>query len=144
MLGVGLVASADLRRLQTPRGTALAWTEAAVFGDCRGYAKLSVRDPGEALDTDAQTDARTDTRTDTRTDEQRCRDLRRGSEDARLHSGTIGLDAIRVVQRGSSATVQIRLTRDRTARTALLFLVRKGSGWAVVRDTVACSQVGCA
>ena len=136
MLGVGLVASADLRRLQTPRGTALAWTEAAVFGDCRGYAKLSVRDPGEAPDTDARTDARTD--------EQRCRDLRKGSEDARLHSGTIGLDAIRVVQRGSGAVVQIRLTRDRTARTALLSLVRKGSGWAVVRDTVACSQVGCA
>ena len=132
MLGVGLVASADLRRLQTPRGTALAWTEAAVFGDCRGYAKVSVRDPGEAPDTDA------------RTDEQRCRDLRKGSEDARLHSGMIGLDAIRVVQRGSSATVQIRLTRDGTARTALLSLVRKGSGWAVVRNTVACSQVGCA
>jgi len=34
VLAVGVVAAVDLRRLQTPHGTALAWTGAAIFGDC--------------------------------------------------------------------------------------------------------------
>jgi len=44
-LAVGTIAAIDLRRLQTPRGTALAWTGAAVFGDCTAYLALSVPDP---------------------------------------------------------------------------------------------------
>lgn len=132
VLGVGLVSSADLRRLQTPRGTALAWTEAAVFGDCRGYDHLSVRPPGAAAAPDR------------RTGDQRCAALRQRSQDARLHSGSIRLDAGPARQVGGAATVEVRLTRDGAVRTTALSLVRRGGGWAVVRDAVACSQIGCA
>ena len=128
--GVGLVASADLRRLQTPRGTALAWTEAAVFGDCRGYDRLSLRDTAGAGDL--------------RTGDQRCNALRQRSQDARLHSGSIRIDAVSVTRVGATATVEVRLTRAGAASTAALSLVRRGGGWAVVRNAVACSQIGCA
>ena len=132
VLGVGLVSSADLRRLQTPRGTALAWTEAAVFGDCRGYDKLSLRPPGEGVAPDL------------RTGDQRCNDLRERSLDARLHSGAIRLDAGPATLVGTTATVEVRLSRAGSMRTASLALVRRGGGWAVLRDTAACGQIGCA
>ena len=132
VLGVGLVSSADLRRLQTPRGTALAWTEAAVFGDCRGYDRLSVRPPGEPVAPDL------------RTGDQRCNDLRERSQDARLHSGSIRLDAGPVALADGTATVEVRLSRAGSVRTASLALVRRGGGWAVLRDGAACGQIGCA
>ena len=132
VLGVGLVASADLLRLQTPRGTALAWTEAAVFGDCRGYDQLSVRPPGEPATTDRRTGA------------QRCTALRERSLEARLHSGSIRLDAVSVTRSAAAATVEVRLTRAGAASTTALSLVRRGDGWAVVRDEVTCRQIGCA
>ena len=130
--GVGLVSSADLRRLQTPRGTALAWTEAAVFGDCRGYQKLSLAPPADVLVVDR------------RSGEQRCTDLRRSTEDARLHSGSIRLDAVSVQRPGATAAVQVRLVRAGAERTVLLSLVRRGAGWAVLRDGSACAQIGSA
>src|SRR5206468_1137780 len=41
VLLVAITAVIDLRRLHTPRGAALAWVEAATFGDCRAYLSLS-------------------------------------------------------------------------------------------------------
>jgi hypothetical protein len=62
VLAVGLTAAVDLRRLQTPRGASLAWTEAAVFGDCRTYFALS-----RPVDVDA------------RSERDQCRQLRRSN-----------------------------------------------------------------
>ena len=42
VLAVGVTAAVDLSRLQTPHGAASAWTEAAVFGNCRAYLALSL------------------------------------------------------------------------------------------------------
>src|SRR3954452_14618712 len=61
VLGIGVVSSVDLRRLQTPQGVALRWTQAAVFGDCDDYLHFSV---GSSLDADDRSRA------------DLCRDLR--------------------------------------------------------------------
>ena len=45
VLGVGVTAAVDLRRLDTPAGAALSWAEAAVFGDCTRFVLLSSPDP---------------------------------------------------------------------------------------------------
>src|SRR3954470_11518509 len=61
VLGIGIVSSVDLRRLRTPQGVALRWTQAAVFGDCGDYLHFST---GSSEDTDD------------RSRDELCRDLR--------------------------------------------------------------------
>lgn len=130
-LAVGVIAAVDLRRLQTPRGTALAWTGAAVFGDCTAYDRLSVRDP-DAL------------RPERRTDSEVCRDLRRQTADARENAARIGLDVTSVARRGREATVGVEVRRPDGTDRVDLPLVRRGDGWAVVRTPEVCLAVGCA
>ena len=125
-LAVGLVAAVDLRRLQTPRGTALAWTGAAVFGDCTAYERLSIPDEPEE-----------------RFDDQVCRRLVESTEQARRDAATIGIDVVSVEERGREATVQVEVRRDDRARRVDLPLRRKGDGWGVVLTDEVCDVVGC-
>ena len=128
VLGIGVTAAIDLRRLATPGGTALTWTQAAVFGDCDDYLGYSVAD-GLA---------------DTRTPEQLCRDLRSATAQARATSATIGLTLDEVRERGDRAEVTVTLVRDRQPREVRMRLVRDDGSWRVVRDAATCTSVGCA
>lgn len=121
-LAVGTVAAVDLRRLQTPRGTALAWTGAAVFGDCTAYARLSFGD----------------------FDERTCRDLLAATEPARQGSSQYGIDVVTVEQRGREATVEVEVRTPEGTERVDLPLRRKGDGWAVELTDEVCDVVGCA
>lgn len=130
VLAVGVVAAVDLERLQTPRGTALAWTGAAVFGDCRAYSQLSVPDGEE-----------------TRSEDEVCGELRVLTEPAREQAAQIGIDLLSVKQRGRAAIAEVELRRPqgervRTERVELP-LRREGDGWVVVRTDEVCDVVGC-
>ena len=122
-IAVGIVAAIDLRRLQTPRGTALAWTGAAVFGDCTAYDRLSIRQ-------------------DDRPERVRCTALRERTEQARQTAAQIGIDVLSVEQRGREASVEVEVRRPTGTRRAVLPLQRKGDGWAVVLDDRVCALVG--
>ena len=126
-LAVGVVAAVDLRRLQTPRGTALAWTGAAVFGDCEAYRRLSINEAA-----------------DSRSDERVCEDLREETGDARENAAQIGIDVVAVEQRGREATVEVQVRRPGRSATVELPLRRKGDGWAVLLTNEVCSAIGCA
>ena len=126
-LAVGVVAAVDLRRLQTPRGTALAWTGAAVFGDCEAYRRLSISDVPDG-----------------RSSERLCQDLREETEPAREQAARIGIDVLSVEQRDREATVEIRVRRPDGTETVELPLKRKGDGWGVLLTNEVCSAVGCA
>ena len=125
-LAVGTVAAIDLRRLQTPRGTALAWTGAVVFGDCTAYDRLSVAPESE-----------------TRSDAAVCRELRARTEEARAEAARIGIDLESVEQRGREATARVQIRRGDDTTSVELPLRRKGDGWAVVLTDEVCRKVGC-
>ena len=125
-LAVGTVAAIDLRRLQTPRGTALAWTGAAVFGDCTAYDRLSIAPASER-----------------RSDAAVCRALRARTEDARTAAAGIGIELQSVEQRGREATAVVVIRRDEQETPVELPLRRKGDGWGVVLTTEVCRKVGC-
>jgi hypothetical protein len=126
---VGVTAAIDLQRLQSPRGAALAWTEAAVFGNCPAY--LSLSRPVDPL-------------TERRTDDQVCRDLRRVTANARTNANRIELLPGAIQQRGATATALVEVRRPDGTTTGRLSLVRRGAHWLVLRDTQACDAVGCA
>jgi hypothetical protein len=127
-LAVGLTAATDLRRLQSPRGAALAWTESAVFGDCRAFVALS---------------RPVDVNTERRTEAQLCRALRTRTEDARASSTRIRISPVRVDQQEGTARAVVRVVRPEGSVDAQLTLVREGDDWLVLRDAVACDAVGC-
>ncbi len=129
VLGLGLVAAVDLRRLRTPGGTALAWVQAAVFGDCTDYLRYSVA-AGDVPDT--------------RTDRALCRDLRHATASARNESSRIGLRLGRVVRRDARASADVVLTRSGKPVALHLTLVHRDGRWRVVRDARTCESVGCA
>jgi hypothetical protein len=129
VLGIGLVAAVDLRRLRTPGGTALRWVEAAVFGDCADYLGFSVA-AGDVPDD--------------RSSAELCKDLRAATASARNESLRIGLHLGAVTRNGDQATVAVVLTRDGTPRSLQLRLVRRHGRWKVVRDAATCETVGCA
>jgi len=129
ILGTGVTAMVDLRRLQTPQGTALRWAQAAVFGNCDDYLKYSVEDL---------------TRTDERTPEQLCRDLRASTEPARSDALRIGLRLGRVLRQPYGAEVEIVLTRMKEPVQLDLRLVKVSGHWRVVRDRFTCASIGCA
>jgi hypothetical protein len=129
VLGTGVTAMVDLRRLQTPQGTALRWVQAAVFGDCEDYLTFSTPDG---------------TAPDARSRNQLCADLRAATAKARNDRLRIGLRLGPVVERGSAAQVQLVLTRHEVD-TDLHVQLRKDRGrWLVLRDPVTCGSVGCA
>lgn len=128
VLAVGITAAVDLRRLQTPRGAALAWVEAATFGDCRAFLALSaVRDANE----------------ERRTDDEICRALRTATTDARSNATRIQLNAGRVQRRGRAATVTIAVRRPDGVRPVALQLVRRSGDWLVLREPGACAALPC-
>ena len=124
VIGTGLVASVDLRRLGTPQGVALRWTQAAVFGNCDDYLHYSTGPldrPRDAV----------------------CQALRSATQQTRQDNASVGLRVERVTRRSSSALVLLRLTRPDGTRTAQLDLRRVGGRWRVVRDALSCAVVGC-
>ncbi len=129
VLAVGLVASIDLRRLQTPGGTALRWVQSAVFGDCADYLEFSV----------PATDV-----SDRRSPDELCQDLRQATAQARNDQLQIGLHLGVVTKLERSATALVTLTRSEVPTEMTVHLVKRGGRWKVLRDAVTCSSVGCA
>jgi hypothetical protein len=123
-LGVGIVASVDLRRLQTPQGVALRWTQAATFGDCDDYLHYST---GVLEQPSAEV----------------CHGLRAGTAEARQHNVEIGLAVQSVTVSGARAVVVLEITRKDEKRVAQLDLKRTGGRWRVVRDKVSCAVLPC-
>jgi hypothetical protein len=128
VLAVGLTAATDLRRLQSPRGASLAWTESAVFGDCRAFLALS---------------RPVDPVSERRTDSEICRALRRGTQDARANSTRIDIRSGRVEQHGARARSSVEVRRPEGTVDVQLNLVRRGDDWLVLRDEAACAAIGC-
>jgi hypothetical protein len=122
-LVVGVTAAVDLRRLQTPQGTALAWAGAAVFGDCTAYRELSEpKAGGDAL----------------------CRQLREQTEDNREDAGEVALEVGEVRRQGDRAQVDVRLVLpEREEQVVVLDLRRRGGGWAVERSARTCAVLAC-
>jgi hypothetical protein len=131
IIATALTVMVDLRRLHTPGGTALAWVQAAVFGDCEKYRRYSVSDPLSALP-------------DSRTTNERCRDLRAATATARADSIRVKLTLGRIQRRGDRAQVAVELTQSGTATPLSLNLVRSDGRWRVVRDASVCSHLVCA
>lgn len=128
VLAVGLVALIDLRRLQTPGGTALRWVQAAVFGDCADYLEFSV----------PATDV-----SDRRSPDELCQDLRQATAQARNDQLQIGLHLGVVTQQERSATALVTLTRSGAPTEMTVHLVKRGGRWKVLRDADTCGSVGC-
>jgi hypothetical protein len=126
--GVATTAVIDLRRLHTPGGTALKWTQAAVFGVCDDYLSYSVADPSV---------------NDSRSTAQLCQDLRSSTEATRQQSGKVGLRLEHVDTRGSRATARLLLTRDGKNTPVSMELDKIGGRWRVVRNALTCGSVGC-
>jgi hypothetical protein len=125
---VGVVAAIDLRRLQTPRGTAMAWTGAAVFGDCTAYQKLSVERRA-----DAERDA-----------DQRCLDLRVVTAPSRDLPSQVSLEVLDVREDADRATALIRVARPGLPmREVELTLEKRGGDWDVVLDEATCEALPC-
>lgn len=131
-LVVGVVAAVDLRRLQSPQGTALAWSGAALFGDCRQYLALSVADPGAPV-------------RDRRTEDVLCADLRRLTAQAR-QDPEVGADALSVREGADAAVVRLAVTRvgGRESEVDVPLVPDGDGGWLVVRTAEVCRAVGCA
>jgi hypothetical protein len=129
VLGIGLVAAVDLRRLATPEGTALRWVQAAVFGDCEDYLRFSVADPAVP---------------ESRAEQEVCQDLRQATAEARRTSLTIGLAVASVARTDAGATVAVVLVRSGDETSLTVHLVRRDGQWRVLRDVGTCSSVGCA
>ena len=127
VLLAGITAAVDLRRLQTPLGTAQRWTEATVFGDCSGHLSLSVRAPGDD---------------DPRVPDEVCEALRRRSLVARTEITRTRVDVRLLSQAGDRAEAQAVVTRPAGQVRTLVRLRRSDGGWRVVRDDAAC-RVGC-
>lgn len=128
VIGIALTATVDLRRLQTPGGTALRWTQAAVFGDCPDYLEFSVADPSVP---------------DSRTTDELCQDLRAATADARAEQLKIGLRLSGVQTSGGRSQVEVLIVRKQVPTRASMHLVRTRGHWRVVRDSFTCGSVGC-
>jgi hypothetical protein len=127
VIGVAATAMVDLRRLRTPGGVALRWTQSAVFGDCDDYLSYSV-----AVDPEPRGRA------------ELCKDLRSLTEPARRNNLQIGLALGGVRTSGDTANVTVTLTRKEIPTVLRLRLERRGGDWKVLRDNATCGSVGCA
>lgn len=131
-IAVATVVAIDLSRLQTARGTALAFTGATVFGDCDAFERLSVPGPRER---------------DERSAEQRCAALQTQTQSAREESARYSIDLVDLEEAEREATVSIRVGRpqgDGTAeRVVELPLRRVDGGWVVVRTATVCRLLRC-
>jgi xanthosine utilization system XapX-like protein len=125
---VGITAVIDLRRLHTPRGAAIAWVEAATFGDCPAYLSLS----RPAANGDAQ-----------RTDDEVCVALRSATAGARTNATRISLRPRSVEQHGRAADVIVEVRRPSGSTLVHAHLVADGDRWLVVLDQTVCAEAGC-
>jgi hypothetical protein len=128
VLGIGFTAVVDLRRLETPTGTALRWVQAAVFGDCTDYLTFSAAGGPP----------------DERSRQQLCADLRAVTADARNERLRIGLRVQGARTAGATAEVRLELVRQGHPTALRVHLVRRHKRWVVLRDAVTCGSVGCA
>lgn len=128
-LAVALTAVADLRRLRTPEGTALTWTQAALFGDCNDYVKFSVADASGH---------------DRRSRAELCQDLRSATAPARNEVQQTGLTLGGVRKDGATAEVSLTIHRKNVPTAVTVHLVKGKDGWRVLRDQLTCGSVGCA
>lgn len=128
VLAVGVTAAVDLRRLQTPGGAALAWTEAATFGNCRTYLALSRSNDPTA---------------ERRTEDETCQALRAATATARADVTRISLTPRSVERHGRDAVVVIDVRGPDGVRQVRLDLVQRGDDWLVLRSSGACSDVTC-
>jgi hypothetical protein len=128
-LAVGITAAIDLRRLDTPLGTALGWTGAAVYGDCDAYVRLSQADPAGPAEA--------------RNDADLCRDLRATTTEARTNPATIDIRGLAGPVDGDTSTVMITLVRPGSEREIVLPLQRRDGDWRVLRTAQVCAVVGC-
>ncbi len=120
LLLAGTTAAVDLRRLRTPEGTARAWAEATVFGDCDRHLSLSVAAPGAPVQ-----------------DATLCRRL---AAVPRVPGTTVRTRLLsRGATRASAEGVLVTPTRTVAVR---LELRRRGAGWVVLRTPQAC-LLGC-
>ena len=123
-LVVGITAAVDLRRLASPRGTALAWTGALLFGDCAAYDRLTAGLSGSAR--------------------TRCQALRDASEAARDRPADVDFSVVRVEQSGASTAVVVRAkVLDRPAVDVPLPLRRSGGRWRVQPTDATCAELPC-
>lgn len=121
---VGWTTAIDMRRLNTPGGTALSWVEAATFGDCTRYRELSVRPDDER-----------------RSAGDVCTTLRERTKTNRDQQQTI---VVRLIgSRSGEATVDVERIGQPTKR-AEVNLVKRDGRWRVVLDHDTCDPVGCA
>jgi hypothetical protein len=127
-LAVGITAAVDLQRLHTPRGAALAWTEAATFGNCRAFLELSR--PGDPT-------------AERRTDDEICQALRASTAEARADVTRISITPRSVERRGRTAVVVIDVRGPSGSREVHLDLVHRGDEWLVVRGAGACGELTC-
>ena len=129
-LAVGVVAAVDLRRLNTPRGAALAWTGAAVFGDCTAYEELAIPEPTPIPPVP--------------TERERCLELRQRTEGNRAQASSIGIDLVSVSpQSEDRAVAEVEIRRPDGSLRVPLQLRRQGDGWGVVVTRELCEAVGC-
>ena len=120
-LVVGITAAVDLRRLQSPRGTSLAWVSAAVFGDCIAYRELA----------------------STELDDADCLALRERTEDARDDPDEVVVEVVEVAEEDDRARSVVRVrTGDREER-AEIALRRRGGDWIVQPGDDVCQVVYC-
>lgn len=120
VLAVGVTAAVDLQRLKTPRGAALAWSQAAAFGDCRAYRVLSTPAPGRS-----------------------CRELRDATAAARARPSDIALRATSVRAYGATADVTIEVRDPTGTRVVALHLVRRHGDWLVRTPSGGCPALRC-
>ena len=128
VLAVGITAAVDLRRLHTPRGAALAWAEAATFGDCRAFLALS---------------RPTEPDLEHRSDDEICQALRRSTRPVRNDPSRTRVRAASVQRRGRTATVTVDVTGPNGVRNVALHLVERGDDWLVLREPGTCGDVPC-
>jgi hypothetical protein len=125
---VGITAAIDLRRLHTPEGTALAWTGAAVFGDCTAYRELTWQD-GER---------------DGELDDDECRRLRRVTESARDRPADVEIELLEAAEEGERATARMRVRLPEEDPVEVpLSMRRRGGGWAVEPGEQTCEVLAC-
>ena len=125
LLAVGIITVIDLRRLNTPEGAALAWTEAALFGECRGYSRLSLPEPPE------------------QGEDARCRELFEQATAARDEASMIAINLRGSQIVGQTARVTVEVTGPTRTVQPTLKLRRQDDQWKVIRDEVACSAIRC-
>ncbi|MCW2608559.1 MAG: hypothetical protein JWO60_3252 [Frankiales bacterium] len=126
VLLAGSTAAVDLRRLRSPAGTARAWAEATVFGDCDRHLHLSVPAPGAVRRSRAEL----------------CAALQARSAVARTRLPSPTVRTRLLSQDGRRAVARAAVSSPQGTTTTQLPLRRLAGRWVVVRDDDAC-RLGC-